>query len=158
MSDLRDKLKEIDQELDLIDEQKQKLDNQSFDLVVKRHAIVAKLILDETLLENTTWTIKTSSLSSYLEYNGGRTDIPAMKEISEIASVGFHSTFELSPGVRIQFDDNKVSLKFDDNKLVLAFATKHKLKVLGTNITDQLRKLQRQISGLEALCHIFNLK
>ena len=141
----------------LLDEQSAELQMQAFSLRSKREELIAQMILEDEVLSGTDWELLLSVDSSpYLEYTGP-VDVDPMQEFIKLAKTDWHCWFELSDGIRLQFDDGDVSLTFKEPRQLMPFVKKHKLIITGTGISDKLAKLKREVATLEDVCHQFNL-
>ena len=141
----------------LLDEQSAELQTQAFSLRSKREELIAQMILEDEVLSGTDWELLLSGDSSpYLEYTGP-VDVDPMQEVIKLARTDWHCWFELSDGIRLQFDDDGVSLIFKEPRQLMPFVKKHKLIITGTGISDKLAKLKREVATLEDVCHQFNL-
>lgn len=154
----REEMESLKKEIAELEEKSSQLQHQSFELSEKRNKVAAEIILEENLLAGTAWEFKRSGNNTvYLEYNGHIKD-DEFSKVVEIAWGGWHSWFELEPGIQIRFDDSEVSIHFDDAKMLLPFAKKFNLKLSGQTIVNELRDLKRQVAALEAINHQLNLK
>lgn len=150
------------EELDRLTALSEKLQNeaaelggQEYEARKKKEEIVAKIILEEKLLEESTWEIQGDGVASYLEFTGPYEG--KMKDARDLTRSGWHSSFEMEEGIEIRFDDNDTSLRFESPKMILPFVQKHKLFVSAPGVMDRLAKLKREVASLEILVHQFNL-
>jgi len=154
----------ITKRIDELERQIQNLENRAADLSVEAHTLrtekdtlIAQAILEEKMLDDTTWEIQANGAGgySYLEFIGVVEGM--MEEVQKLARKDYHSTFELQDGIALRFDDSDITIMFNDPKMILPFAKKNNLKLSGTSITDRLAKLKREVAALESLVHQFNL-
>lgn len=150
----KDRIKELTELIKIIESEAVGLQAEAFSLRTERELLVAKIILEEGLLINSTWEFFLSDSSAiYLIWKSdGQMDM-----VTELAKMDYHSWFDLSDGIRLQLDSDELTLSFQDSKQVMPFVKKHKINVVGTKITDHLSKLKREVSALEAICHQFNI-
>ncbi len=153
----RDQLLTLKNQIQKIENNISNLQNESYELRDKRDTIASEVILEENLLEGTTWEIESFEGRTYLTYKGNIRDAE-FAQVADLTWSGWHSWFSLEEGIQIRFDDSVASLHFDDPKLLVPFAKRHKIIVSGQQIVDRLRELKREASALEAINHQFNLK
>lgn len=153
----RGRIDELTLRVKELDNQSAELLSQSFALRTEREELIAQMILEDKVLSNTDWELLISGDSSpYLEYTGP-IDTDPMQEVIKLARTDWHCWFELADGIRLQFDDNEVSLTFKEPRQLMPFVKKHNLLITGTGISDKLAKLKREVATLEDVCHQFNL-
>jgi hypothetical protein len=157
MKTKRQQIEELKESISNIDLKACELQDEAAHLREKRDTIVSEVILEEELLANTNWEIRTFDNDVYLQFVGKLKD-ERFASVIDVVWNGWHSWFNLEPEVQIRFDDAIVTLNFDDPKLVIPFVKKHKLKVTGQTLVDRMRELKRELSALEAINHQFNLK
>jgi len=149
-------IEELSSQIKKLEDQSANLQVESFGLRQKREEIIATMIVEEKLLNDTEWDItldgNTSARLSYKETNVGSLDY-----IKELAKSDYHSWFDIGDGVEFRFDDSDISISFKETKQVMPFVKKNGLKISGTGITDRLAKLKRDAAALETICHQFNL-
>ena len=157
MSTPRERIELLGKQIKTLEDQSAELQASAFKLRTEREELIADMILDEGLLSETDWSIRLNGETNpYLEYSGNL-DLPNIDELVKLARADWHCWFELTDGVRLQFDDNDISLTFQEAKQLMPFVKKNKLKISGTGIADKLAKLKREVSALEDVCHSFNL-
>jgi hypothetical protein len=129
---------------------------EAFKLRGERELLVAKMIQNDQLMADTNWELRLDGGSTlYLEYRdppGGKMDV-----VASFANSDYHSWFDLEDGIRLQFDDNDLSISFKEPKQLMPFVKKNKMKVTGSGILDRLAKLKREASVLEEVCHNFGI-
>jgi len=158
LSKNRELLQHIDEQIELLDEQQRALGSKASTLSSSKADIIIAILKEEKSLQDTEWELQVGSNNKvYVNYTGTRND-KVMKELSELCSRSWHDSFDLGEGVRLQFDDGDVSLSFDNSSGLTAFAKKNNLKIIGTNVTNDIRALKRQVEALELISHQFNLK
>lgn len=157
MSTPRERIDALGKQIKELEDKAADLQASAFKLRTEREELIAEMILSEGLLSETDWSIRLNGETNpYLEYSGDL-NLPNIDELLKVARADWHCWFELTDGVRLQFDDNDISLTFQEPKQLMPFVKKNKLKVSGTGITDKLAKLKREVSALEDVCHTFKL-
>jgi hypothetical protein len=152
------RIQELTNQIKTLEDQAADLHTDAFNLRTEREQLIAQMILDEKLLSESNWEIRLDGGTSvYLEFKDGDAGGP-MDTITELARTDYHSWFELADGIRLQFDDNDITLTFKESKQLMPFVKKNKLKVTGTGIIDRLAKLKREAAALEDICHTFNIQ
>jgi hypothetical protein len=158
---LMEEIKDMGKRIEALDDRSAELGHQAWDLRRQREELIAKLIIEEDLFSGTTWDVElgnfVSSSGAHLNYTGLLVDNSPMKKIADMARKEYHSTFELTVGVNVRFDDNGISLTFKEGKMMLPFVEKHGLVINGTSIQDKLAKLKRDVAALELVCHQLKL-
>jgi len=156
----REKLKEIDAEIKTLSEQQATLSEKEYNLSVSRNEILQALLVEENPFEGTEWQLEVSSNGSrhqvYLDLIAG--DDKKMEEIRDLCFRSWHDSFEMASGVTLDFNDGRFSLRFDDPRQLSIFAQKQRLIITAPNVSDNIRKLRRQLQSLEEIAHQFNLK
>jgi hypothetical protein len=151
---IKSRIENLASEIKSLDEQSSELQAKSYNLRQEREQLIAQFILDEKLLDGTDWELTLNSNNSVvLSYTSKNSK--SMTDITELARTDYHSWFELSSGIRLQFDDGAVSLNFSEPKQVLPFVKKNRLNVDGSGVSDRLSKLKRDVAALESICHQF---
>lgn len=153
---LNEEIQILEEQLISLDHQIGELNKQRWELQNQRDQLVARLILEENLLQGTRWILHAND-SPHLDFDLSQENYSKIKKIQELARTDWHSSFRLQEGVVIRFDDNDVSLYFTEAKNLLPFAQKHSLIIDGTDITAKLAKLKREIAALEAIAHQYKL-
>lgn len=149
----KERILELSEQIKSLEDRAADLHVDAFTMRTEREALISQMILDEKLLADTDWEIKLDGSSGvYLQWTAGE-----MEAITELVRTDWHSWFELSDGIKLQFDDTDITLTFKEGKQLLPFAKKNKLKLNGTGISDRLAKLKREAVALEDICHQFNL-
>jgi len=118
--------------------------------------LMIKIISEEKLLKNTLWEINVNYKIA-LDYAGNKNDA-AFKPISDLCGGSYHTWLDMEDGIQLRFDEDAVSLHFDESKQIISFANKHQIKIRGSNVTDKLHALKREVSTLEQLVHQFSIK
>jgi hypothetical protein len=158
MSNPRQHLKEIENRLDEIVKFRESLVTREQEEVSARTNVVLRIIKEEKLLHGTEWEIETSANNNiFISYAGTRGD-KLMKPISDLCTYGWHDHFDLGGGIKIHFDDSDVTLSYDNVQDITVFAQQQKLKIKGTNVTDNIKQLKRKAAALEVIAHQFNIK
>jgi hypothetical protein len=153
----KEHIEQLTNQIKELDEQSAELQAQAFSLRTGREELIAQMILEDKILSKTDWEILLSGESSpFLEYTGP-IDVDPIQEIIKLARTDWHCWFELADGIRLQFDDNEVSLTFKEPRQLMPFVKKHNLIITGVGISDKLAKLKREVATLEDVCHQFNL-
>lgn len=151
---IRDQIASLTTEITALEDHSANLQVEAWSLRQHRDELTAQLILDEKMLEGTTWEMALGDVTNltHIEVIKGELD-----KVKELCRKDWHATFELEPGVSLRFDDNEVSLSFEEPKQVLPFLRKNGLIISGSKVADRLSSLKREISALETICHQFNL-
>ena len=154
MTDTRAKIASLSVEVLALEEHATNLQVEAWNLRQQRDELTAQLILEEKMLEGTTWEMPLGDVANltYIEVNKGELD-----KVRELCRKDWHATFELEPGVSIRFDDSEVNLTFEEPKQVLPFLRKNGLIISGSKVADRLSHLKREVAALETICHQFNL-
>lgn len=153
----RERINELTSQVKELDDQSADLQAKAFELRTLREELIAQMILEDGVLSGTDWELLLNGdTSSYLEYTGP-IDVEPMQEVIKLARTDWHCWFELADGIRLEFDDNEVSLTFKEPRQLMPFVKKHSLKITGTGISDKLAKLKREVATLEDVCHQFSL-
>jgi hypothetical protein len=151
------RIEEITAQVKDLDDRSAELQAEAFKLRTEREELIAQMILEDKMLANTDWELRLSGEANpYLEYRGP-IDEGTMDDLFKLARTDWHCWFELTDGIKLQFDDNNVSLTFSEAKQIMPFIKQNKLKVTGTGVSDKLAKLKREVAALEDACHQFNL-
>lgn len=153
---LKNEIKELTAQIIEKEDASAVLTGEAYALRGERELLVGQLIQNEKLLADTNWELRLDGGSKlYLEYRdppGGNMDL-----IAQLSKTDYHSWFDLEDGIRLQFDDNDISVSFDEPKQLMPFVKKNKMLVTGTGILDRLAKLKRESSTLEEICHTFGI-
>jgi hypothetical protein len=151
------RIEEITASIKDLDDGSAELQKEAFKLRTEREELIAQMILDNKMLENTDWELRLNGdATPYLEYRGPL-DTNSMDELFKLAGQDWHSWFELANGIRIMFHDSNMELTFSEAKQIMTFTKQNKIKITGTGISDKLAKLKREVASLEDICHHFNL-
>lgn len=118
--------------------------------------LMIKIIEEDNLLKNTLWEINVSYKIS-LDYSGDKNDA-FFKPITDLCNGAWHTWLDMEDGIQLRFDEDTVSLHFEETKQIVSFANKHQIKITGSNVTDKLHTLKREVSTLEQLVHQFSIK
>lgn len=154
----REDLQVVDDKLKCLDVKIEALRELEYPLHVERHETIQRLIDEEKPFQGTSWTLKFNYQGHlFLEYDGHRFD-DEMNEIHELCSTSWHSDFKLEEGVRLDFDDNVVSLSFTDSSKIAEVAARHGLKVVAKDLKDRAETLRKELTGLEAVSNQLGLK
>lgn len=159
--DLLQQIQNLAERINLLDDQSTELGHRAWDLRREREVLIARMILEEGLLKDSTWDVELGGTINnsgvYLSFTGLIDDGSAMKVVVDMARSDYHSSLSLSDGINIRFNDNDISLTFKESKMMLPFIQKYGLVINGTSIQDRLAKLKREIASLELVCHQFKL-
>lgn len=120
----------------------------------ERERLIVDVIEADHLLADTSWTIKQKGKSFSLEYNGLDEEI---QPILDLARPDISPWIEFDPGIELTIDGGNISMYFEHCKQLVPFAKKHKMKLSGKGLTDNLADLKRQVSALEDAIHILEL-
>lgn len=155
----RDELKNLQEAIAILEKESDKLRDQSSEMSESCSGIISELILEEKMLENSTWTIEINQASGgiYLEHTVGIGD-PNLKPLADLTRTNYHCCFELEPGIELRYDDNLVLLCFTDVKMITSFIRKRGLIIDGNSVSHRLHKLRREVKTLETISHFLNLK
>jgi hypothetical protein len=158
---LLDEIEDLGKRIDEMDERSSELGHQAWEMRRRREELIAQLILEEDLLSGSTWDVElgnyAASSGTYLNYTGRLQDGSTMKKVVDLARDDYHSTFDLTEGVTVRFDDNDITLTFKEGRMILPFVQKYGLVINGTSIQDKLAKLKRDVAALELVCHQLKL-
>lgn len=156
MSKMQKQIAEMTAEIKELEDEAANLGVKAFDLRQKREELIAQMILDEKLLDDTDWDLSLDGGSgASLSYKDSSPN--DMQFIKELARTDYHSWFEISDGIQLRFDDNDISLTFKESKQVMPFAKKNGMRINGTGLKDKLSRLKRDVAALETICHQFGL-
>lgn len=154
---IKEQIAALYDEIKVLEDEAANLQVKSFELRQRREELIAQMILEEKMLDRTNWELNLNpSDSATLDYAGAITD-EVIVSIRELCWAGWHSSFELSDGVSLQFDGNEVYLQFTETKQVMPFVKKSGLTISGSGVSDKLNKLKREVAALEKIAHQFNL-
>lgn len=162
----REKYLEMAQEVEDLDKKSQDISTQIADLRDKQEALFQTLLEEEKLLEGTEWSLQFLNGKARLfthvnrsaKPNSGDTTDDKLNTISNLLRASWHSFYEITDDISIQFNDNEVEIDFTEVRLILPFVTKHKMVVDTSKFVDELRKARRQTSQLEKMAHQLGIK
>lgn len=158
----KEQIEKMSEDISKLDNEASSSNDKAFALRQAREDLIAKMIIEDGLLDNTSWELSVSSAnqviantSMYLKFLSSSTD--SMQIIEDLARRDYHSWFELEDGIKLQFDDTKISISFQDSKTVMPFVKKNKIILVASGVEKHLSKLKRDVAALEALCHQFKI-
>ena len=158
MSNPRQHLIEIENKVKELNELQESIHEQQRELSVARHNVVRRIVMEENLLRDTEWEIESTPHSHlYISYTGTRDD-KLMKPINDLCAYDWHDEFDLGNGIKICFNDSDVMISYENTKDLMLFVQKQKLKINGTNVSDNIKSLKRKVAALELIAHQFNIK
>jgi hypothetical protein len=153
----RDKIIEIDKEVDALEDQHQEISNKMFKLKESKDILIREFILEEKLLVETTWELALGTSNNiYLKLDVN--DENKLSSLRDLCFVAWHDSFEIQDGISLHFDDGAYSLYANDPGQLKNFITNQSLKITATDVTDKVAKLSRQLNNLQEIIHQFNLK
>lgn len=127
---------------------------------IQKNDLIIKIIEDENILKNSKWDLEAAARGMPKLIYSGKADDPLMEDIHNMLG---HDNFcwldiDSAQGIQLQIEGTDVQLSFDHSKTILPFVKKHGLKISGTNVTDKLLALKREVNAIEQLVHQFALK
>lgn len=157
MTHNRDKLASLDLELEELGEKQDALSTKNYELNVSREAILKEIFAEEKPFDGTTWEFFVDiSSSMFLQYVEGNTE--QVEDLHKLCIESWHDSFKIEEGVTLHFDDGVYSLHASDPGQLRNFAQKQNLKIVAKDIDDKIKRLSRQLTNLQEICHQFNLK
>lgn len=142
--------KEVSESDALIEELNKKND----ELANKRGRLLYDFILQNEMLKDSTWGIKSHGTALYYQTPDNNEGITLLKEMF---GNGFANLLT-QDGVELYYSDRSLTATFDSHLEMPEFVRKLKIKVDGSEVTARLRKINKEIGPLIELCHLFNLK
>lgn len=141
-----------------LDDTTAELSMKSYELRVQKDQLLARLILQESLLSATTWKVELNAQSNpYLQYTGKLLDGSTMARVIEMARSDYHSSFELTDMVTIRFDDSDITLTFTESGAMLPFVQMYGLVIDGISLVTKLIELKESVAALELTCQRLGL-
>lgn len=154
----REKLAAIDAEFIAIEEKHSVIYEQENKLRESRILLVKDILAEEKPFEGTTWELCLGHMNSsiYFQYVEGNKD--KIEGLQKLCFQSWHDSFSLQDSLILRFDDGDFSLYADEPRQLTMFAQKQNFIIIATNIEDKVRRLSRQLTSLQEICHQFNLK
>lgn len=158
MGNHKETIAELTTSIAALEEQAADLQVRAFKQREMREHLMASMIIEEEMLAETNWEIRLDGNSApFLELK----DIPAegspMEAVENLVKRDYRSWIELSDGIKLNIDDDEITLTFAEPKQLLPFIAKNKLKISGTGIQDRMARLKREVTALEEMCHKLNI-
>lgn len=156
MSTIRNKLADLDKEIESIAEKQAELSEQDYQLSEQRRHLIKEILIEENFLKETTWELFVSTNNSiFLKYISG-SDI-RMEELRNLCFHSWHDSISYQDGVSLHFDDGEYSLYAEDTKQLKSFIIKNNLMIVAKDVTDKVKRLSQQLISLQEIVHHFNL-
>lgn len=158
MSSNRDKIAALNTEMLALEEKHSEIYSRENELRAARQLLVRDLLVEEKPFEGTKWELFLGSMNSniYLQYVDGNES--KLEDIKNLCFVSWHDSFTIQDGITLRFDDGDYSLYADEARLLTLFAQKQNFIIIAADIKDKVRRLSRQLTSLQEICHQFNLK
>ena len=157
MTSNRERLLAIDTEIKNLSDQQSEISMKEYEASELRMTVIREILEEEKPFEGTEWELLLGNNSeAYLLYLAG--NHKHMEEVRDLCFRSWHDSFELQDGIELHFDDGKYSLHFNDPRQLSIFAQKQSFIIVAPDIEDNVRKLSKQLTTLQELCHQFNLK
>jgi len=157
VSSLRDKLAILDKEILDLDEKRSDLSLQEHGLQESRDLLIKEILKEEKPFEGTTWQLFVGVNSNFFfQYVEGNED--KLNDLQKLCFNSWHDYYELQDGVTLHFDDGIYSLHSTDPGQLKVFIISNKFIIIANDVEDKVKRLTRQLTSLQEICHQFNLK
>lgn len=153
---LKSQIKELSEEIKTLEDKSASLQAESFAMRQEREGLIARMIIEDKLMQNTEWDLYADHQSTARMILKSDPD-NNMGYLAELARTDYHSWIEIQDGVSFRLEEGEISLTFKETKMVVAFAKKNGITICGSTITGRLAQLKRDVAALEMVCHQFNL-
>lgn len=117
----------------------------------EQNVLVRQLILEEKLLQLTSWEMEWEENDTVLHPTLKWED-PKLEPLISLASVlwhSWHSSFELEDGISLELNDGNITLRFEDCKQVSPFIKSNELVVDRKHLHQRELELKKQLQALE---------
>lgn len=153
---LKPEIEEMGSIIKKLEDEAARFHAEAYDLRTKRAGMIARMLVDEKMMEGTEWEL-TIDHNSVAHLSLKKDEEGRMDYVEKVTRDGWHSSFEIESGITLQFDDNEIAIDFQNAKMMIPFAKKNGLKISGNTLTNKLTQLKRDVAALEIVCHQFNL-
>jgi len=154
---MRSKLEKINESISKLNNSIDKMVDEIATLQATGSDLVTLIIEEENLLKDSIWNIRHRHHGIFLDYAGSYDD-SILKSFTKLCNDSSNAWIDMENGIQLRIDEDYVSFYFDESKMLLPFANKHKMKLIGNNLTSELQALKREYSALEKLIHQFSIK
>lgn len=124
-------------------------------IIKKRCEVVADILIEENLLKGSRWVLDSHAT---LSLDGDPKSQPEIKHIIDTVGINFYGIILLETGIELEITFDNFTFRFDDPKLLPLFVKKTGMIVDSVGLVQRLRSVKREVSALESLCHLLNIK
>lgn len=153
--DKREELKALISKQIALEDQAADCYQQAEPIIKKRCEVVADILLEEKMLEGSKWVLDSHAT---LSLDGDPKGQPEIIRIIDTVGINFYGFVDLEPGIQLEISFDNFTFRFDDPKLIPAFVKKTGMVVDSGGLVQRLRSVKREVSALESLCHLLNIK
>jgi hypothetical protein len=157
VSSLRDRLVILDKEILDLDEKQSELSLQERGLQESRSLLIKEILNEEKPFEGTKWELFLGANNTlFFQYVEGNEE--KVEDLYKLCFHSWHSAYEVQDGITLHFDDGVYSLHSSDPGQLKSFIKANNFIITANDISDKVKRLTRQLTSIQEICHLFNLK
>lgn len=143
---IKEEFEKLDAELADIQKQSSELHKRRVDVEMKRDALLADYLLEESILSKYPWSIHGEDRWCRLQCTKRSSE---WKVLSQLAETNYHCYTDLGKGISLNFNDGTIDISFKDIAQMADFIKTHKITILDSDIKKRYQKLQKEMAALE---------
>ena len=143
-SKIKNQIMEKSKYLEQLFKEQNELYDESEKMILELDNLRIKCVFEDGILNESIWTVSLN-YNENVELCGYNKNFKKLcNNFNDIS----HGRYEITPNIRLDFDDNNINLIFSDIKKVGEFINKHNLKIDISNLEENQKELKEKYDSL----------